>query len=1086
MTKKIGIIGIVLISLFNRTLAQINSAVGESIGVLKEQVKDTNYSGNFETDLYTGTVNINIPLETLQNNSMPLAIGLQYDGTGVLVNKVSGIVGQNWDLNAGGFIYRKIKGFAFDELNYNHGSQPGIGGGPSHQTGFFEARILLNRSDWKDVAHMQRILTRAIAPSPLGPLNGGPPYYEYDFGDGLPNFKKVLRIDTEPDIFHFNFFGKSGYFFMGEDGQWKVSSNHNLKVIYNEQTDLINPVSGIRFQIPQIEMSEVYKRKSIGRLTLIDDHGTKYIFGDNDVKSMEIILGGYYNTELFNPYVAKWNLKKVVDSNGVTLYDFTYKTGQYFLTNLFVEARHEISSTESNTALSFNSNPQTYSGFHRIYRENGDLYKPSYLSHIVCNNGTTVDFSYIEKDNIQYNKSQNDLLENNAAGSYYFPLFNQKWIHEGLNNIYTDEIPNSQGAFQRSIRYVLDEMKVNFNDKLVKKISFQYSPSGPRVFLYSLIKNNDEKYQFFYNYPDSLPGYLSEKKDMWGYYNGQPTSVAYAAKYNFWQDFENQKYSTRTTVTSKILNGSLSQIVWPTGGITNFIFEPHSFRKRVTNQKSINGAVLTEAFAHGGGGLRIKKIISEGKEREFFYNNSFDEMDQNISSGILLHEPLFFLRHPVYDVQMGNITGNLISSGATSSGDGINPKSDFFNSNVAYSTVFEKVNNGYIKYGFNDFDDYPDYYMEERLRPFNKLSKKIDHSFERGRLKSKVYFDSALNMILLKNYIYKNTSNNLRSKGLEYNYFVGNYQESVESDPWGMYGSGSNCIGCHSKMDPYYIYYADQVLDKELTTEYFKDGRKIESLKMYYYQSPLDLSYSMIDKIEEYPNKFDLSKFKTTKFQYAVDFGTSDPPFTYLQEKNMVGIPLSVTKYNEQQQPIARTETIYAKNSATNNLVLPISKRNIKTGMAGYGEDSFVNTKVTYDLYDVNGRLLQYTDESGLPTTIIYGYNRSQPIAIIVGATYNYVEANINLTTLQDASDSDVDDASENLLIAQLDDLRKNIAFKNFYITTYTYNPLIGITSLTNPDGIREYYKYDTQNKLEKVVDVDGKPIEEYKYNYKD
>jgi len=1061
------------------------SQVGGIDGIEKSETKDQ----NFETDLYTGTVNINIPLKKIQQDNLPLNIGLSYDATGVLVSNISGIVGQNWNLNAGGSITRKVKGMCFDELNYDHGSQPSLTTAMSYQTGFFEARILLNRNDWKDLIHMQRILSRAIAISPIGPFYGGPPYYEIDFGDGLPNFKKVFKIDTEPDIFYFNFFGKSGYFFMGEDGNWKVSSKDNLKVIYNEGTDLVNPMSGIKLMSPQVDLSNFYKRKSIGRLTLVDDQGFSYVFGDNDLKSMEITLGDYYTSETFYPMVNKWNLKKVTNPNGKILYDFTYKTGQYFLTNLFVEARHEISSNVNNAAYTYTSNPQTLSNFYKLYRESGDLYKPSYLSKIALADGTSLDLSYIEKENIQYTRSGNVFFENfPSPDSPYFPLFNRKWLHENLNVIYSDEIPKPSG-YQKSIRYVLNELTINFNNKIVDKFNFQYANAGPRVFLYQIMKNNYEKHQLFYKSPNDLPGYFSEKKDMWGYYNGYNTSIAFSKNYNFWQNFENNKYSARGTVTSKMMNGSLQKIVWPTGGSTDFIFEPHSFRNRVTNQKSLNNTVITELFANGGGGLRIKKIITEGNEREFFYNNSFDEMDNNISSGILLHEPLFFLMHPVYDMNFGDITGEMIPSGGTSSADGINKKSDFFNSNVGYSTVFEKINNGYIKYTFNDFNDSPDYYMEERMRPLNKLSKKVDMSFDRGQIKSKTYYDSNQNIISSKNYLYKKLFGGLNSRGIDYNYFTSNWSEHAGDDAFGggMFPiSQPDCLGCNSKMDPYLIYYSDKVLDSEFTTEYFKDGRKIESLKRYYYQSPLDLSYSLIDKIEEYPNKFDLSKFKTTKFQYAIDFGTSDPPFTYLQEKNMVGIPLSVTKYNEEQQPVSRTETIFGKNSSTNNMILPISTRTIKTGMAGYEEDTFVNTKVTYDLYDAHGRVLQYTDESGIPTSVIWGYNKSQPIAKIQGATYSQVEANVTITSLQDASDADIDAASESILIGLLDNLRKTAAFKDHYITTYTYDPLVGITSLTGPDGLREYYTYNSQNKLDKVSDADGKILEEYQYHFKD
>lgn len=542
-----------------------------------------------------------------------------------------------------------------------------------------------------------------------------------------------------------------------------------------------------------------------------------------------------------------------------------------------------------------------------------------------------------------------------------------------------------------------------------------------------------------------------------------------------------------------MLNGSLQTIVWPTGGTTSFVFEPHSFRSRVTNNLSLTNSVFTEIFPNGGGGLRIKKIVSEGKEREFFYNNSFDEMDNNISSGILMYEPLFFLKHNVHEMNVisgGGVYSNVDTNpipGATSSANGILPKSDFFNSNVAYSTVFEKVNDGYIRYKFNDYYEYPDYYIPG-FRPYNRISKKTDHSFERGQVKNKTYFDSNQRPILDKLYIYK-TQSNLKVKAVNYNYFTSDWEFHAGASimPFGLFPIPQpSCESCNSNINPYLIYYSDRVLDSEITTEYFKDGRKIESLKRYYYKSPLDPSYTLIDKIEEYPSKYDLSKFKTIKFEYAIDTDTSEPIIQSMIEKNMVGIPLMVTQYNEQNEPILKTETIYAKNPITNNLVLPISIRTLKTGTYGYGNNSGVHKQVTYDVHDDNGHVLQYTDASGIPTTIIYGYNKSQPIAKIVGAGYQYVNANTNIGYLQSISDADIDVNSENILISLLDDLRKNLAFKDYQITTYTYDPLIGITSLTGPDGLRENYKYNAQNhKLEKVINVDGKIIEEYKYHYK-
>ncbi|SFC36336.1 YD repeat-containing protein, partial [Flagellimonas taeanensis] len=49
-----------------------------------------------------------------------------------------------------------------------------------------------------------------------------------------------------------------------------------------------------------------------------------------------------------------------------------------------------------------------------------------------------------------------------------------------------------------------------------------------------------------------------------------------------------------------------------------------------------------------------------------------------------------------------------------------------------------------------------------------------------------------------------------------------------------------------------------------------------------------------------------------------------------------------------------------------------------------------------------------------------------------------------------------------------------------------TYDPLVGVTSVTDPKGNVTYYGYDAYKRLEFVKDADGYLVQEYKYNYKD
>lgn len=145
-----------------------------------------------------------------------------------------------------------------------------------------------------------------------------------------------------------------------------------------------------------------------------------------------------------------------------------------------------------------------------------------------------------------------------------------------------------------------------------------------------------------------------------------------------------------------------------------------------------------------------------------------------------------------------------------------------------------------------------------------------------------------------------------------------------------------------------------------------------------------------------------------------------------------------------------------------------------------------LETEVTYDQYDVRGNLLQYTSKDGIPTSIIWGYNGTKPIAKVVGLVYSVVSG--MASSIVSASDLDASNPStEGALIIALDNFRKNSSLLNYQITTYTYDPLIGVTSITPPSGSREVYLYDTANRLKEIRENNssGKVLKEFKYNYK-
>ncbi|MDR3026167.1 hypothetical protein [Chryseobacterium sp.] len=204
----------------------------------------------------------------------------------------------------------------------------------------------------------------------------------------------------------------------------------------------------------------------------------------------------------------------------------------------------------------------------------------------------------------------------------------------------------------------------------------------------------------------------------------------------------------------------------------------------------------------------------------------------------------------------------------------------------------------------------------------------------------------------------------------------------------------------------------------------------------------------------------------------------ADKNNTQMLSANIFSVPLETeTKING--KITAKTESFYSDSGRFDPLSLKIS--NTDNGSS--------KTAVKYEIYDSYGNVRQYmvnVDENsgiGFPVVLIWGYNQTMPIAKIEGARLTDIGTLADDIVLK--SNADKDASSETEFVKALDLFRSNTALKNFQITTYTYDPLVGVTTTTPPNGIREIYQYDKSGRLKTVADVNGNILKEYKYNNK-
>ena len=140
-------------------------------------------------------------------------------------------------------------------------------------------------------------------------------------------------------------------------------------------------------------------------------------------------------------------------------------------------------------------------------------------------------------------------------------------------------------------------------------------------------------------------------------------------------------------------------------------------------------------------------------------------------------------------------------------------------------------------------------------------------------------------------------------------------------------------------------------------------------------------------------------------------------------------------------------------------------------------ENNSLDVRIRYIEYDQYCNPLEVQQENGVSISYIWGYNHTQPVAKIENIDYNSIPLNLR-AAIHSAT-------TESAMVSALTALRSDSALANAMVTTYTYIPLVGIKTMTDPKGYKTTYHYDNFNRLEKVTDMEGNILSENQYHYR-
>jgi YD repeat-containing protein len=142
-------------------------------------------------------------------------------------------------------------------------------------------------------------------------------------------------------------------------------------------------------------------------------------------------------------------------------------------------------------------------------------------------------------------------------------------------------------------------------------------------------------------------------------------------------------------------------------------------------------------------------------------------------------------------------------------------------------------------------------------------------------------------------------------------------------------------------------------------------------------------------------------------------------------------------------------------------------------------------------LYGADGNVIQYQKTNDGYSSLFWSYNNAYPVIKAENVDYSTLSAAVSSiqgsfqTFLTNSVVNLTTDAQKSAWRSFNTALRSNSSLSKALITTYTYTPLVGMTSQTDPNGVTTYYEYDSAGRLKCIKDDDGRILKTYEYHYK-
>jgi len=277
---------------------------------------------------------------------------------------------------------------------------------------------------------------------------------------------------------------------------------------------------------------------------------------------------------------------------------------------------------------------------------------------------------------------------------------------------------------------------------------------------------------------------------------------------------------------------------------------------------------------------------------------------------------------------------------------------------------------------------------------------------------------------------------------------IQSYSTSATDRPWGY---------LYPALRPLYI-----LLDTKTEINY-ENGQAIEATTKYSYNSKNQLSKEELVS----QNKV----LKTMEYIYPID-KSSENNMQLLINANRINLPVETRQIINNNTKLVRNDYSFFNSIPQISSVLTNTSTNQE-----------LETRIIYHNYDNYGNPLYITRDDADKVVYLWSYNGQYPIAEIKNASLtevtSVVTSNFSVQSIDVLSNLQQPDETK------LKDGSLQRTLPNAFVTTYTYYPLVGIHTITDPREVTRTYEYDLFNRLKYIKDKDDKIIQSFEYNYK-